>query len=317
LAEAVRKAGKTQLAAAVGVHLTTLNALLDDSWSRIERDTIERLLDHLDLRDIADLLGVSASGFWNPFADSGTYFVFRGVVEESVLGKKVKVPLEEDAKALITTFFRTRFPDIQGGFAQDALSPRAILEYARSKNVISVGAHPANKASEVLVCDLFGAKPFDPSPENRARIPFQLIRPSSGRSAFTSSDDLVSPKRALGVYSTSERRMVAEVDWWPTAAFMESTIKQARDAGFVVVANRRNDLGKPVKLIVVAGIGRIGTQAAVQAIIRDFRDLEPTHEETMTVGVLEALYRKPARGDNRQLTSFRWVLRQGGRRPIA
>lgn len=76
--------------------------------------------------------------------------------------------------------------------------------------------------------------------------------------------------------------------------------------------NRPFDSEKDVKLIILAGMTRIGTLAAAIALENDYRDLEPT-EGNYTLGVVEAKFNKAARGDDRELISYDWVFLEGGR----
>jgi len=63
---------------------------------------------------------------------------------------------------------------------------------------------------------------------------------------------------------------------------------------------------------VLAGITRIGTEAAARALVADYRDLEPGEGESTVWGIVEGVYDKPRRTTARTYP-FSVVDRAGGR----
>jgi len=307
--------GKARFARALGLHLTTLNSLLNDTWERVERDTIERLADHLNC-DLNDLFSLQADRFWQPFIDASSYRIVRGVVRKN----GVKIPLEEQAKTSVINFFQGHLSRLSGGFAEALENEDEIVEYAQNNNCVVIGTHHSNPACEILVSRHFQAKPFDSRPENRHKIPFRLIKLDyRRRSAFIESPQpsTSKSKSGLGVYSEALGRLIVEVDRLPEKDYLNAKIRKGHDAAIVLVINKPLSSPKNVKLIVLAGFSRIGTLAAAQALAQDYRDLEPIEPQTYSIGVIDATFDKSTEGDNRELVGYNWVFLEGGRRTIS
>lgn len=104
----------------------------------------------------------------------------------------------------------------------------------------------------------------------------------------------------------------------PSTDFRSWKTEKGRDCGLVFVAQQPFGALKPVTLIVLAGFSGIGTMAAAKALIRDFRDLEPSGAGQCVYGVVEARYSKRVHpSDGRTYKEYYWRYRQGGREPIA
>ena len=71
------------------------------------------------------------------------------------------------------------------------------------------------------------------------------------------------------------------------------------------------------KLIVLAGFGGPGTEAAATALVDHFRDLEPRPKEKAVWGVVEVFFRKEMYRMDRVDLRYNWRFRFGGRRPMA
>jgi DNA-binding Xre family transcriptional regulator len=314
LSDATR--GKAALARELGIHLTTLNSILDDKWERIERDTIEGLCDYLNC-ELSELFSLEPDPFWTPLIHTGSYRILRGVITTK---DGVKKFLEEQAKTEIVDFLQGHLPSVPGGFKDcHGMSDDEIVQFARDNNCIVIGAHHSNRAFEVLVSHHFSARPFNNRPDNRQRIPFRFVRDDyRPKSTITESlQGQVSAKSELGVYSQELGRIVAQVDRRPSEDFLSSRIDTAQDAAIILVVNKPFGTEKNVKLIVLAGFTRLGTLAAAKALTQHHRDLEPQFPNHQTVGVIKATYSKPPESDSRKLRSYEWVLLSGGRRTVA
>jgi hypothetical protein len=184
-------------------------------------------------------------------------------------------------------------------------------------NCIVVGAHHSNRACEVLISRHFNAKPFDSRPDNRQLIPFRFIRGTyKHKSALNEVSRAESTNKQVGIYSEEMGRIIARVDYRPLDDFYRTRIDRGRDAAIVLVVNKPFGTQKNVKLVVLAGFARMGTVAAAKALREDYRNLEPISPNNETVGVIEALYTKPAGGDKRRLVSYNWVFLKGGRHSV-
>jgi DNA-binding Xre family transcriptional regulator len=310
LAEAAK--GKVRFARDLGVHLTTLNSLLDDNWERIERDTIERLCDYLNC-DLTGLFSLEPDRFWQPLIDSSSYRILRGVV----IRNGVKTFLEEQAKTSVINFLQGYLPKVTGGFADSLDDADAIIDYARHNNCVVIGAHPSNRACEVLVSRHFGAIPFNARSENRKNVLFRIVKPNTiRRSAFfePSASLHLGSKSGLGVYSEALGRLIVEVDRIPEEEYLKARIRKGHDAAIVLVVNKPFNTERNVKLIVLAGFSRVGTLAAATALAEEYRNLEPA--AGATVGVLDVVFEKASGGDDRRLLGYDWVYLHGGRKTV-
>jgi DNA-binding Xre family transcriptional regulator len=315
LKKEIRAQGKTNFAKAINVHLSTINALLDDQWQRIERDTLERLCDHLHC-PIDSLINLEPDNFWSQVLTQNSCHILRGVVEEESTSGRLKAPLEEQAKANVADFLQRNLPGISMGFIEPLESEAQIVEHIRNNNTVVIGSHRSNRFCEVAVTQHFGARSFDSSSRNRLRLPFWLVKPAKKYSSCFVETHPIGSEGPFGVYSSEHNRIVGPVDYWPIDTYLGMRVDDGHDAAIVLVVNRPFGTRKDVKLVVLAGVGRLGTLAATHALIRDYRDLEPRPEDAEVVAILDASYRKQPFGDDRTLVDFDWTYRRGGRNPI-
>lgn len=310
----IRKArGKARFARAIGVHATTLNGLLGDTWDRIERDTIEQLCAYLDCR-LEELFTIGPSQFWQPLRDAKSYRVLRGVLQSH----DVKTPLEENAKTSIINSVHAHCPGIKGGFAPALTNQKTILALARKHNCIVIGANSANASCEVLISRFFGATPFDRDPENRSRIPFRIVRPGPDlKSAFIESPRPgLGTRTGYGIISEATDQLIVETDWLSEDSYLAAELNKGHDAGLVLVANKPFETVKKIKFMLIAGFSSAGTLAAAQAVARDYKELEPLAPGGYTIGIVDAIVDKAAGAENRELRKFSWVYLEGGRRRV-
>lgn len=309
---------KARFASESGLHISTLNNLLEDSWDRIERDTIERVCDRLQC-GLADLFSLERDNFWLPILNASSCYIIRGEIKERQ--RKVKTFLEENAKSTIADFLTSRLRLGATGYAdaKNFLATKAALKYVRAHNCCVIGAHASNRAFEYVITGHFGATAFDSSLPNRQKLPFRFVRRPNElhESAFVEPwrPDLGNGS-GLGIFSEDLRRLIVEIDWRSEPEYREATIEAGKDAALVLVVNRPFAAERDIKLIVLAGFSQLGTHAAAQALIEDYRNLEPVAPRTFTIGVLEVRYHKAAGTYDRRVDSYEWVYLQGGRREL-
>src|SRR5258706_11312864 len=200
---------KARFARELGIHLTTLNSLLEDNWERIERDTIERLCDYFQC-SLSEVLSLEPDRFWQPFVDASSYSIFRG----SIVNDGLKKPLEEDAKTIVTNFLEGRLLMVSGGYVEASKTDAELVDYARNHSCIVIGAHASNTAWEILMSRHFRATPNDISDENRRKIPFRLARADRARESAISEEprtagDSGAPR---GIFSETNPPLIRSVD---------------------------------------------------------------------------------------------------------
>jgi len=224
--------------------------------------------------------------------------------------------------ATLTTFLDTSFPPFNAPILC-LEEETSLVDHASRHNCIVLGSPRSNPATEILISRHFKAQPFDSRLANRAKIPFCFVWPESASPELKSSLAEAflyqhNEQGAIGVYSRSTDTFLGRADYWPSEWFFSHSIQRGLDCGLVVVINKPFQTTENVKLIILAGVGAIGTIAAAHALMRDFRDLDPVAPNTYALGVVEATYRKtnPA-ADNRELLGFRWTYLSGGRKTVA
>lgn len=321
LSKLVEQLGKSKLATEIGVSAQKLTAMIDDDWQYITRDSIERTADYLGLKaeQIFEFVPV---GFWNPIERANGATFLRGSREATTSQKEFRIPWYDDqATDVVRNFLRELLPSFnQSDFADHGQDRDVLLELAKEQNFIVIGSPKSNAACEVLLSQCFGAEPFDPSEENRKKIPFgfcwQDDSPIVEMSALTCSDRARKDTKFRPGIALKTRIHVAADYNLDEAAYLESRTNKGRDCGIVFVANKPFGTSHDVKLIVLAGFSGTGTVAAATALVQDFRYLEPMGAEPYVYGVVAARYSKTAHTDHRELTDVRWKFRKGGRRPI-
>jgi hypothetical protein len=201
----------------------------------------------------------------------------------------------------------------------DLTDPDQIVEYATNHNCIVVGSPRSNGVTEVITSLHFGAEPYDDSPNNRLKVPFRFVFPAGMSLVSAVVEPSQSEKRATspGICNRDATQLIAKTDWWPADEYLRKTIRRGHDCALVLIIPRPFGTKRDVKTIVVAGISGVGTESAVGALVRDFRDLTPLNEARHAIGVLQAFYQKPSRGtDYRQPQGYRWKYLEGGRRRL-
>lgn len=317
LREILAREGLSQigfLAESVGVAENTLRTLLRDDWDQLARDTIERVCDRFQL-DVADLFQLHPDSFWTPLLRTNKYVVIRGMRKSQ--GRVL--PLDAAARSVVTKYLNGTFPGLIGTFIDDLDKPADIVECARNNNCIVVGSPRSNPATEVILSHMFGAEPFVDTLSNRCKVPFRFVfrNPSDAPSAVCEPWKSDSRSSGVGIYDGKATQFVVEIDWLPFEDYLRRTIHKGTDCAMVAVVNRPFNASKDVKLILLAGLSGIGTEAAALALTRDFRNLEPAPDKKYTLGVLEAYYKKTRPNeDNRILTGYRWKYLSGGRKTL-
>jgi DNA-binding Xre family transcriptional regulator len=317
---------KSALAARIGVSPQKLSAMLKDEWEYITRDALERAADALEL-DVEQIFEFVIVDFWRSIEESQAFL--RGWQADTVSDQKNQVPRYDDqATEVVKDFMRKHLVgcDEPPTFKYGKDDIKEIVEKAKSQSCIVIGSPKTNAATEILLSSFFGADPFNPNEDNRAKIPFGFCWPENSPTATESSLTCSETARkrvhsrfgiavAGGNHVEAHHKPLDEYHAWKT--------KEGLDAGLIFVANNPFGTNNKNKLIVLAGFAGIGTLAAAKALVQDFRYLEPVGDDRCVYGVVQAKYQKPTQKDARatlkearELRSFRWHYRKGGHAPI-
>ncbi len=194
-----------------------------------------------------------------------------------------------------------------------------LLNRVRSENCIVIGSPKSNAASEIILSRFFNAEPFNPSDDNRRKIPFGFCWPDvteivelSSLTCSTLARNKTKGQAGIAVKGGIQVRADHKVP----EAFRAWETDEGMDCGLVFVANRPFGTDRNVKLIVLSGFSGLGTIGAAKALIEDFRYLEPKPRERCVYGVVQCWYSKFANSNRRTLKTFRWRVGTGGRLPI-
>lgn len=316
----LRRQSKLKLARKIGVSSQTLNAMINDDWQYITRDAIERVAAYLQLnaREIFEFIPVE---FWEPIVRSNTFTFLRGAHASTDPHVDLQIALSDDvATNVIASFLRESLPDFYSAvFAIYRQDEEALLTRVRHENCVVIGSPKSNAAAEILLSRFFNAEPFNPSESNRRKIPFAFCWPDHDPIVETSSLACSTQGRRqargrTGIALKDGRHIVA--DYVPLNTYEELAITNGKDCGLIFVANDPFGTSHHVKLIVLAGLSGMGTLAAANALLHDFRYLEPIGDEQCVYGIVEGRYEKRAHSMERKFRSFSWQYRKGGPWPI-
>jgi hypothetical protein len=305
---------KKRLAEEIGISPQKLQAILDDNWGYITRDSIERVADYLGIEHGQEAFEFVPSTFWQSVERSGQCaFVLKTRPRNEVF----RIPgCDNDAIKTIRTFLEYRHK-LDCPFRDDWQTAEQLLNISRSSNCIVIGSPKSNPATEILLSEFFAARPFSDQIEERRKFPFWFQWPEKFHHGVQSSllpPNLNAEEREKGGIVLKKGRFLVEYH----ADFNNWETDTGCDYGVVFVADHPANEKTQFKLIVVAGMSGMGTVAAAQALVRDFRDLEPVRRQRCAFGVVRARYVKHKHAsDGRTFQTFRWVYREGGRDPIA
>jgi hypothetical protein len=297
-----------QKAREAGIAPNTLRAVVKDTWTQLSRTTLERIADAFQLSDATELFEFEPCDFWNCFADDSEYYLVRNDQDYVVNDNR--------ARQEITTFLQRQFPSVRPARRPVPENIDEVAALVQSSNLIIVGSVRSNQAMDAIISFAFGAKMGSTLKTNRARVPFRFVFPRHIR-LKSAAVESYSPKRGhgsgVGIVDGRSGKFVVEADWRSRHDYEESQIERGKDCALLLILQGTSSL--PRKTIVLAGLSSIGTQAAARALIHDFRELEPADPRSPVIAILEATYRKPARGE-RVLLGYHWKLIQGSKRAL-
>lgn len=297
-----------RVAKKVGVAANTLRGLVNDNWDQLSRETIERVCDYFACGP-AELFQLTPARFWEPVALVGECHVLKYTDEQ-------QRDRQADLTALaLESFLLGRFPTVRVRTS----APRLVSDvphYLSNHNCFVLGSPRLNAATEVALCRAFGVQPFKSIANSSQGPRFQFIVRSNAR-PVKSTLILHRPEGrrygfGFGIWDTEKQQLVASTS---TPSGRSTQSGEGRDAAMVLISNHSRADGQVVKTVVLAGCSSVGTEAALRAVMRDFRDLEPVPGARFVFGILEATYNVETRPiQQSSLTSYRWRYLQGSRK---
>jgi len=310
--------GRTEFAEALGISDATLRAYLENRWTVLDRTVLERMADYFQC-DAGALLSTRESSFFEPFrrlsgdelfANMPTcLYLIRPDADVVSEGRPVA---HRDHRAIghLGNLLQQHVDELKE-WEKSVTSPEAFQEALR-QNTVVLGSPWVNPATEMAICRVFGVEPF--APAGREKLPFTFRVPEwSGPSAILEPG----PDRRRGIWLRHPKELI-ETDYWPLPEFKRRRVERGRDSALVLVVNHAlaGRPESPRKLIVLAGFGGTGTEAAAMAVATDYRDLEPTETSEVVWGVIEVFYGKRPYDLERAKLTYNWRCRSGGRCPV-
>jgi transcriptional regulator with XRE-family HTH domain len=305
-----------ELAERLGVSEATVSSYIENRWTVLDRTVMERLADFLQC-DAGSLLTTTETRFFDPFRLPLEKEAHRCVYlsrpdSAAVHGGRALAHRDNRAIESVATWLRD-FVDRMVEEKHTATTVKQFNEHL-VQNCVVIGSPMVNPASEMALCQVFGAEPFNAG--DRTKLPFTFkVAATPGVSPSSVLEPSTDGK--VGIWLRREKELL-QVDVWPAEEFRKLRIKKGRDFAAIVVLNHQPQ-EKPAhfrKLITLSGFGGVGTEASATALVDRFRDLEPRHDETYVWGVIEVFYKKAAFSTKREILSYRWRCRRGGRCPV-
>jgi hypothetical protein len=308
---------KVELAKLLGVSEGTLRGYIENRWTVLDRTVLERLADFFEC-EVTSLLRTTHSRFFDPFRTLSakqrypTCAYLRRPDADLMRTERPVAYRDNQAIDHVATLLRDCVEGIVADWSR-ASTPQE-FEERLSENCVVVGSPMVNPASEMAICRCFGAKPFDSG--QAAQIPFAFRTATAPRAAASSVVEK-STNEKVGIWLKEVGQLV-EADAWPREEFRRLRIKKGRDCAVVVVMNHHpvEPLGYVRKLVVLSGFGGVGTEESAKALVDHYRDLEPREVGVPVWGLIEVFYRKPANSTKREILTYNWRRRVGGRSPV-
>ena len=287
---------------------------LEDRWTSVDRGLLERFADLVKC-EVAEIFETRPSPFWEAFSEPGSscHYIPAGGNNAAKEGGRA-IYTDDHALRLVSELVKDCAPKtvVFFGEAETAEQFRSLAE----DNVVVVGSPKSNRASEYALCKIFGLEAF--SPNAATPPPFHFVwHPSMKVEKSTFGSVSSQPKGPCGIW-LHEKRATVVADYNPDLEkFTNSRITNGRDCAVVVVMNHRTtSTGVLKKLVVLAGFTKVGTAAAAERLVADFRELEPRNDEPFVWGIVEAVFQKEKGRQDQKIIHTGWRYRSGGRTPI-
>jgi len=283
-----------QFAAQTGIDPRALDNLLEDKKWRLDRANFEQLMLYAFNQGWGPIFTIEQHPIWHTFEENHAR-IYRGTAQWDA-------QIEHE----LSQFLRHIACSPQ---TSTAPKPEAIARDLREQNCIFVGSPKKNPATEIALCELVGADPFDGSAANRRKLPVQIIGvdPPSGMSSA-----VLVPSRTEHGFKIGKEFI--EVHWLPQHQY-DLWHGEADDAAVVIVC--RAPLGTTHAVTTIFNLGYSGL--ATQSVARQLMHGDPPldAEDLTEPGQLHTFayrfqFKKPSRRGSRSKTDLRREIADTG-----
>lgn len=241
-----------ELHAATGIHVKSLKNLLQDEGWRVDRDNYESLLSFAFDHGYATVFQTEHHPIWDTFHRNAQTSIIRGQIRRDVDIEQVM----------------THFVENIGGKPEMVVASRniaAVKKAMKERNCIFIGSPKSNPSTEIALCSLYGAIPFDGSAANRKRLPLQILGvepPPKTRSAL-----LVTSRKHGFEIGTGPSKQFVDVHRLPQDEYDHWFGEASKpDAAVVVVCRSPLKTTKRVTTILVLGYSSLATESAARQL---------------------------------------------------
>jgi hypothetical protein len=251
----------TEFAAETHIDPRSIDNLLQDEKWRLERQNFERLMLYGFNHGWGPIFTIEQHPIWDTFHERRAS-IYRGTAQWD--GQ-----IEHEVSQFLRHLGCT--PHTENAHP----TPRAVAAAMRENNCIFIGSPKKNTATEIALCLLADAEPFNPAEANRRKLPVQIIGvdPPSG----TQSAVLVPNQRIHGFSvrrGKSDKRESIGVDWLPQEEY-DSWHGDANDAAMVITCRSPLGTTKDVQTILFLGYSGLATQSVARKIMQGDPETDP------------------------------------------
>lgn len=249
------------VAAETGFDPRSIQSLIDDEKWSLDRRNYEALMRYAFDQGSGPLFTLEHHPIWrtfesDPSAEKPESRIYRGTAQWDAR-------IEHD----VSQFLRHL-----GGQPQTITSPlneKSVAHQMKERNCIFIGSPKKNPATEIALCLLAGAKPFDGSVANKQKVPLHIIgidSPDGKPSA------VLTPSRNEHGFKVAaddnEEREWIRVHWLPPEKY-ERWHDEEDDAAIVAVCRSPLGTTKRVTTILMIGYSGLATQSVARQLTHD------------------------------------------------
>lgn len=287
LDEVLRQHGMSveQLAAQTGIDRRTISKLDKDVEWRLSRRQIEKLIVLSLDAGLECFFRIRYHPIWATFEEADAH-IYRGPPRwDAEIEHQVSLYLQR-----------------MGGSPRTIAVPQSIDEISRAMtetNCLFVGSPRSNPATEIALCLLSNAKPFDDRRANRDKVLVQIlgIDPPPG---MTSAVLVPGREHGFRVSAAKKEHRTIAAQWLPKEHY-DRWYGEGPDAAIVVICRSPLNTTKEVTTILVMGYTGLATQSASHQLTHGapIDEQDPYRPGEVRVLSYEFQFKKPQRASSR------------------